>query len=170
MLHIIFFSCAGTPWEVEGLERNSIYIWRSWWWYVVSQRLKSKMHEHKTASICTIFCVNKLYELNYIYVGICSPTPPLQPIPQNSRNCFHILSYCFRLASFVNCTKMSSSETMVDILVAAAVYTQLWVLYKVIWLSWSAGSQLYYVHMLSLIHIWRCRRSTLCRSRWSPYH
>ena len=27
--------------------------------------------------------------------------------------------------------------------------------------------QMYY---LSLIHIWRCRRSTLCRSRWSPYH
>ena len=26
------------------------------------------------------------------------------------------------------------------------------------------------VHELSLIHIWRCRRSTLCRSRWSPYH
>ena len=24
--------------------------------------------------------------------------------------------------------------------------------------------------MLSLIHICRCRRSTLCRSRWSPYH
>ena len=23
---------------------------------------------------------------------------------------------------------------------------------------------------LSLIHIRRCRRSTLCRSRWSPYH
>ena len=23
---------------------------------------------------------------------------------------------------------------------------------------------------LSLIHIWRCRRTTLCRSRWSPYH
>ena len=23
---------------------------------------------------------------------------------------------------------------------------------------------------LSLIHIWRCRRSTLCRSRWSTYH
>ena len=27
-----------------------------------------------------------------------------------------------------------------------------------------------YVYYLSLIHIWRCRRSTLCRSRWSPYH
>ena len=25
-------------------------------------------------------------------------------------------------------------------------------------------------YRLSLIHIWRCRRSTLCRSRWSPYH
>ena len=25
-------------------------------------------------------------------------------------------------------------------------------------------------YILSLIHIWRCRRSTLCRSRWSPYH
>ena len=23
---------------------------------------------------------------------------------------------------------------------------------------------------LSLIHIWRCRRAMLCRSRWSPYH
>eukprot|EP00826_Nyctotherus_ovalis_P027329 TRINITY_DN2135_c0_g1_i12.p1 TRINITY_DN2135_c0_g1~~TRINITY_DN2135_c0_g1_i12.p1 ORF type:complete len:330 (+),score=101.51 TRINITY_DN2135_c0_g1_i12:69-1058(+) len=27
-----------------------------------------------------------------------------------------------------------------------------------------------YVLYLSLIHICRCRRSTLCRSRWSPYH
>ena len=26
------------------------------------------------------------------------------------------------------------------------------------------------IYTLSLIHIWRCRRSTLCRSRWSPYH
>eukprot|EP00826_Nyctotherus_ovalis_P021220 TRINITY_DN1680_c0_g1_i15.p2 TRINITY_DN1680_c0_g1~~TRINITY_DN1680_c0_g1_i15.p2 ORF type:complete len:110 (+),score=31.34 TRINITY_DN1680_c0_g1_i15:102-431(+) len=25
-------------------------------------------------------------------------------------------------------------------------------------------------YKLSLIHICRCRRSTLCRSRWSPYH
>ena len=24
--------------------------------------------------------------------------------------------------------------------------------------------------VLSLIHIWRCRRDVLCRSRWSPYH
>ena len=26
------------------------------------------------------------------------------------------------------------------------------------------------LHVLSLIHIWRCRRSYACRSRWSPYH
>ena len=26
------------------------------------------------------------------------------------------------------------------------------------------------VYELSLIHIWRCRRSYACRSRWSPYH
>ena len=25
-------------------------------------------------------------------------------------------------------------------------------------------------HMLSLIHILRCRRLLTCRSRWSPYH
>ena len=29
---------------------------------------------------------------------------------------------------------------------------------------------IYKMENLSLIHIWRCRRSTLCRSRWSPYH
>ena len=27
-----------------------------------------------------------------------------------------------------------------------------------------------YTYFLSLIHIWRCRRSYACRSRWSPYH
>ena len=33
------------------------------------------------------------------------------------------------------------------------------------------GSYFLFASMcLSLIHIWRCRRSTLCRSRWSPYH
>ena len=27
-----------------------------------------------------------------------------------------------------------------------------------------------FIFNLSLIHIWRCRRYSLCRSRWSPYH
>ena len=26
------------------------------------------------------------------------------------------------------------------------------------------------LQILSLIHVWRCRRSYACRSRWSPYH
>ena len=44
-----------------------------------------------------------------------------------------------------------------------------WCLQKLLGIKW-------YHHVrnnevrLSLIHIWRCRRSTLCRSRWSPYH
>ena len=29
---------------------------------------------------------------------------------------------------------------------------------------------LFLVLILSLIHIWRCRRLLTCRSRWSPYH
>ena len=28
----------------------------------------------------------------------------------------------------------------------------------------------YFSLKLSLIHIWRCRRYAVCRSRWSPYH
>ena len=32
--------------------------------------------------------------------------------------------------------------------------------------KWHITSPVY----LSLIHIWRCRRSYACRSRWSPYH
>ena len=37
------------------------------------------------------------------------------------------------------------------------------------WLSLLRGLGMIII-LLSLIHIWRCRRSTLCRSRWSPYH
>ena len=40
--------------------------------------------------------------------------------------------------------------------------------------EWLVGDVPFYLKfwakLLSLIHIWRCRRSTLCRSRWSPYH
>ena len=34
--------------------------------------------------------------------------------------------------------------------------------------EWDASALSYIT--LSLIHIWRCRRSYACRSRWSPYH
>ena len=36
-------------------------------------------------------------------------------------------------------------------------------IWPIMLINWAA-------RLLSLIHIWRCRRSTLCRSRWSPYH
>ena len=32
------------------------------------------------------------------------------------------------------------------------------------------GSKSFTDKELSLIHIWRCRRYAVCRSRWSPYH
>eukprot|EP00826_Nyctotherus_ovalis_P012022 TRINITY_DN13138_c0_g1_i2.p1 TRINITY_DN13138_c0_g1~~TRINITY_DN13138_c0_g1_i2.p1 ORF type:complete len:119 (+),score=4.36 TRINITY_DN13138_c0_g1_i2:89-445(+) len=31
-------------------------------------------------------------------------------------------------------------------------------------------SKVFETHKLSLIHICRCRRYAVCRSRWSPYH
>ena len=38
-------------------------------------------------------------------------------------------------------------------------------------LEFSIKCLVWLIHMsLSLIHIWRCRRSYACRSRWSPYH
>ena len=44
---------------------------------------------------------------------------------------------------------------------------QCYLIYTIIQLTCSCTSS---YDQLSLIHIWRCRRSTLCRSRWSPYH
>ena len=38
------------------------------------------------------------------------------------------------------------------------------------WFSTRFTFVIFMVFMLSLIHIWRCRRYSLCRSRWSPYH
>ena len=38
------------------------------------------------------------------------------------------------------------------------------------WLRFLHSAALQSKWQLSLIHIWRCRRSYACRSRWSPYH
>ena len=53
----------------------------------------------------------------------------------------------------------SHLETSIRVML---VYTLVVVLFKISWFLLQL--------VLSLIHIWRCRRSTLCRSRWSPYH
>ena len=48
---------------------------------------------------------------------------------------------------------------------APSLCSSLWVKYgdHCSWFFWC-------VCVLSLIHIWRCRRLLRCRSRWSPYH
>ena len=38
------------------------------------------------------------------------------------------------------------------------------------WKDWSFIALVDSISVLSLIHIWRCRRYAVCRSRWSPYH
>ena len=40
----------------------------------------------------------------------------------------------------------------------------------VCWIVWHNVHSQQHTYMLSLIHIWRCRRIERCRSRWSPYH
>ena len=42
--------------------------------------------------------------------------------------------------------------------------------FKVVSGSWMYATHRLMVIHLSLIHIWRCRRYAVCRSRWSPYH
>ena len=50
-------------------------------------------------------------------------------------------------------------------------HTKKVVLYKMLERKFRRKIYYYSIYYnLSLIHIWRCRRSTLCRSRWSPYH
>ena len=45
----------------------------------------------------------------------------------------------------------------------------LWTKFHRLWYQNQIFAQHHNLH-LSLIHIWRCRRYSLCRSRWSPYH
>ena len=40
----------------------------------------------------------------------------------------------------------------------------------IIWVSLYENRESFMTQILSLIHIWRCRRGSRCRSRWSPYH
>ena len=50
------------------------------------------------------------------------------------------------------------------------IIQMMWIIYQSIKISnfyWCVNVEVTY---LSLIHIWRCRRYAVCRSRWSPYH
>ena len=45
---------------------------------------------------------------------------------------------------------------------------------KTFFVGEKSNTKIFFYHFrmytLSLIHIWRCRRYAVCRSRWSPYH
>ena len=69
----------------------------------------------------------------------------------------------------------STYMTMLRFLyVVQSVKINLRVCMTMLWSGWTAWfRERIHTHThkhLSLIHIWRCRRVTVCRSRWSPYH
>ena len=45
-----------------------------------------------------------------------------------------------------------------------------WIYSIPFWLCCFLTAYTCFLWILSLIHIWRCRRRLRCRSRWSPYH
>ena len=50
------------------------------------------------------------------------------------------------------------------------IYEDLWDIKFISLKMYYSDNDLLLMEYLSLIHIWRCRRSYACRSRWSPYH
>ena len=74
-----------------------------------------------------------------------------------------------RMRTFENQLK-SWKFLLMQLVIPMSMYSKFFIVLKenfsVSWFYCNLYTQLY----LSLIHIWRCRRSTLCRSRWSPYH
>ena len=65
---------------------------------------------------------------------------------------------------------------LMNLMWATDVLSHMWKTWKCVWISAEAVLNTA-LHVwrpmaghLSLIHIWRCRRYAVCRSRWSPYH
>ena len=67
---------------------------------------------------------------------------------------------CLWAVAFMDCSIFSRRD------IVRAKTTDVMLKLRMRWSQQKSAS----VGSLSLIHIWRCRRSTLCRSRWSPYH
>ena len=66
------------------------------------------------------------------------------------------------------CTAQRSEVDVPRKSILVSVIFNVWFL-RLLWtVSYAIMLQIYI--FLSLIHIWRCRRYSLCRSRWSPYH
>ena len=77
------------------------------------------------------------------------------------------------VARIVSVTFPQSKTMNLHVEQTSSIFTQCSAGPKIIWgfaITWRWVNSSENVKDLSLIHIWRCRRSTLCRSRWSPYH
>ena len=84
------------------------------------------------------------------------------PCPRSQRG-------CHGWESLVSSWSFSSGGVGFALLILSLTLSRSIFLYLVLSLSLSFSIS-FILYLLSLIHIWRCRRSTLCRSRWSPYH
>ena len=70
----------------------------------------------------------------------------------------------------INCTLWTTGFYTLSIFSTCKVIRTISVCYAFWKIAWCGKMMNSNDKILSLIHIWRCRRSTLCRSRWSPYH
>ena len=90
---------------------------------------------------------------------------------------FHQLAFGMFLFTIITCViflKYNANDKILKKIIFGIVLALLLYLFMRVnsrLLSLSLFSSLLAVtFILSLIHIWRCRRYSLCRSRWSPYH
>ena len=90
-----------------------------------------------------------------------------------SNSYFSIFSFAWHLLSIVSSREMSiySIYSHISVFLHVCKYIRFIQLPFRFDLNLSKALFLYRICLLlSLIHIWRCRRIERCRSRWSPYH
>ena len=136
--------------------RHSYAYAKGLWWLMDDEWIKDLMRNRLSSAICC----------QVITVSCCMTKDKSDA----ERLC------CFQWRTMRNIT--ASSSTFTDSLLSrwplqhALLLNQSWYLiYITLILNFcdSVNSAAYHI-FLSLIHIWRCRRSYACRSRWSPYH
>ena len=96
--------------------------------------------------------------------------------------CLHIIKYqcneyykCYRLWFLLLLIKqaiVTSFSNDIACFFISFFFSKCYVCYKCYNLYFRVVENFTHDHSqsLSLIHIWRCRRYAVCRSRWSPYH
>ena len=126
--------------------------------------------------------LQQLYFLTDFFIGfspqrICEAVFKSFPTPINRRSFQHDKITITSIENHIF-TKFASFPLEKISLKSQNFHTPIWSLYLYFSLDFALHNpKILHLHIgyrivlsLSLIHIWRCRRSTLCRSRWSPYH